>query len=235
MGGNNQKDFVVEIYCNYNKECQTVNSEIKNLYELSHTFFRLGDGYQRFWCFNKVPWWPCLPPKIDLSRGRQEMVYSWSCWCWREDPVMLGLCQAGGHRIPSLNLTRNFWNPPALRRLVWADTPGIDSLGDAQTIIQQNFLISFYCGRQFLSISNVELFVKTEDGFDWDKAIGAKEKDIFGHFLTLKPNRKSNSIIRPFCCRLPCSWWSSMPSTVDERICVSANAMVSPSQHLTWL
>ena len=108
MGGNNQKDFVVEIYCNYNKECQTVNSEIKNLYELSHTFFRLGDGYQRFWCFNKVPWWPCLPPKIDLSRGRQEMVYSWSCWCWREDPVMLGLCQAGGHRIPSLNLTRNF-------------------------------------------------------------------------------------------------------------------------------
>ena len=29
----------------------------------------------------------------------------------------------------------------------------------------------------------MELFVKTEDGFDWDKAIGAKEKDIFGHFL----------------------------------------------------
>eukprot|EP00435_Cladocopium_sp_Y103_P004325 s1524_g1.t1 len=55
------------------------------------------------------------------------------------------------------------------RRLVWADTPGIDSLGDAQTIIQQNFLISFYCGRQFLSIANVELFVKTEDPFDWDK------------------------------------------------------------------
>ena len=53
---------------------------------------------------------------------------------------------------------------------MWADTPGIDSLGDAQTIIQQNFLISFYCGRQFLSIANVELFVKTEDPFDWDKA-----------------------------------------------------------------
>lgn len=55
------------------------------------------------------------------------------------------------------------------RRLVWADTPGIDSLGDAQTIIQQNFLISFYCGRQFLTIANVELFVKTEEPFDWDK------------------------------------------------------------------
>lgn len=63
-----------------------------------------------------------------------------------------------------------FFTNSSARRLVWADTPGIDSLGDAQTIIQQNFLISFYCGRQFLSIANVELFVKTEDPFDWDKA-----------------------------------------------------------------
>ena len=53
---------------------------------------------------------------------------------------------------------------------MWNDAPGIDSLGDAQTIIQSNYLLPFYCGSLFLRTANLELFVKTENPFDWDKA-----------------------------------------------------------------
>ncbi|CAK9061571.1 unnamed protein product [Durusdinium trenchii] len=55
------------------------------------------------------------------------------------------------------------------RRLVWSGVSGIDSLGDAQTIIRENWLVPFVLGREFLGSANVEIFVKTDHGFDWDK------------------------------------------------------------------
>ena len=52
---------------------------------------------------------------------------------------------------------------------MWSGVSGIDSLGDAQTIIRENWLVPFVLGREFLGSANVEIFVKTDHGFDWDK------------------------------------------------------------------